>query len=321
MVRPKKYEEGTTTPNDVLKCDTCEGTYTRAHRSQHMKTKKHKESIKSKLKNKEEKEEIDIEENIDTKYIMDKKKKIVIGTIGGDLITIEDKNDDYFFSFRGELHKKIKTKSSEIKPLPQNQNPRAIVYVCGKSNSGKSTYCREYIDDYLDVWPDREVYIVIKDDIDKGKAFSGLDKNKNVFFVKLDLFSEEIKMEEFPDGSLILLDDIDYISDKAVKTNIHKLKDEILGAGSKRKISLLLTSHLINKGHSTREIINELNQVVLFPQGCLNMNYFLEHYLGFKKSDIEKVHSLKTRYILINNGVPQYLLSKHELYMLGSSAK
>lgn len=60
MVRPKKYEEGTTTPNDVLKCETCEGTYTRAHRSQHMKTKKHKESIKSKLKNKEEKEESDI---------------------------------------------------------------------------------------------------------------------------------------------------------------------------------------------------------------------------------------------------------------------
>lgn len=308
-MRPRKYAVGEVTPNDVLECNICGKTFTRAHRSQHIKTKFHKESIGKNLRNNEVKEQ-----NVDNKYKMSKKN--VVGTINDEIITVVDKNDDYFFKVNGKLYKKIKTTEGEIKPLPQNINPRSVVYVCGKSNSGKSTYCRQYIDDYIDIWPKREVYIVIKDDIDKGKAFSGLDKNKNVFFVKLDIFSEEIKMEEFPDGSLILLDDIDYIGDKTIKKNIHKLKDEILGAGSKRKISLLLTSHLINKGHATRDIINELNQVVLFPQGCLNIDYFLEHYMGFKKTDIAKLKQLKTRYVLINNGVPQYLLSKHELYML-----
>ncbi len=310
MGRPRLYPIGTVGPNDVLYCDVCNKEYTRAHKSRHVKSNKHKNALRNKIQTK------DIDMSADKKETKTKKKKEhALGYIEDQKIYLESVNDDYFFKIGDQLVKEIETETEEIKPLPQTINPRSVIYVCGKSNSGKSTFCREYIGEYMKLFPKRDVYIVLKDDMDKDKAFKGLDK-KNIFYPPLDTFLEEVKMEEFPDGSLILLDDIDYIGDKIIKENLFKLKNEIMGAGSKRKISLVLTSHLINKGHSTREIINEMNQVVLFPAGCLNLDYFLEHYLGFSKDDIKDVKKLKTRYILINNGVPQYLLSKHKLYML-----
>jgi len=314
MVRPRKYEEGTTSPLDRITCDQCGGEYTRAHKSLHMKSLKHLEGKKNMITsyNKMESSMSDYPQPEIKKQSIRKPKPILIGMIGDRDISIVEKDDKYYFKVDGkdELSTEIKTKKTPIIALPLTNKERSVVYVCGKSGSGKSTYCRDYLILYKEFYPTNEIYIVSKDGDDP--AFKGLGAKR----IELDLFSEPVSIDDIDPNCIVVFDDVDSVTDKVQNKNIFKFREQILECGRKPHISALITSHLINKGLTTRNLLNELTQIVLFPAGCSHLEYFLDKHMGFKKSQIKEIEEMKTRYILINNEVPRYVLSKHKLYMI-----
>lgn len=316
MVRPRIYEEGSTSPLDRIICEQCGGEYTRAHKSVHMKSKKHSEGKKNMITSysKEKVMECPIEyPTMDyPKTSIRKPKPILIGMIGDRDVFIVEKNDKYYFKVDGkdELTKEITTKKTPIIPLPLTNKERSVVYVCGKSGSGKSTYCRDYLIMYKEFYPTNDVYIVSKDGDDP--AFKGLGAKR----IELDLFSEPVSIDDIDPNCIVVFDDVDSVTDKVQNKNIFKFREQILECGRKPHISTLITSHLINKGLTTRNLINELTQIVLFPAGCSHLEYFLDKHMGFKKNQIKEIEEMRTRYILINNEVPRYVLSKHKLYMI-----
>lgn len=200
---------------------------------------------------------------------------------------------------------------NKLHQIPQDK--REVIYICGKSGSGKSTACGEYIYCFNKKFPDADVIVIstVQDD----PALEGLD----ILKADLNCFKDDpITIQDLEDNSLIVFDDIDTIKDKEIKDNVVTLMNQILETGRHRNIYCLITNHLINDYKKTRTIINELTKIILFPCGSSqgNIDYFLDKYLGFTKDQRQEIKKLKSRYIIISNTVPQYVMCSNKIYLL-----
>ena len=197
-----------------------------------------------------------------------------------------------------------------IIPLPNKE--RELLYICGKSGSGKSTVAAEYIRMFNKMFPDRLVILITKEE---DQAFNGLKTKR----CKLDILTEDpLELENLEDNCLVLFDDVEGMTNKKLYKNVTNLMKEIIESGRKKNIYCIITSHLINDHHRTRSVINELHKVVLFPAGSSagHIDYFLDKHMGLTKEQIKKIHKTKGRYVLISNTVPQYVLSSKSIYLL-----
>jgi DNA replication protein DnaC len=200
---------------------------------------------------------------------------------------------------------------SEITMIPTKR--REVIYVCGKSGSGKSHITGQYIKSYNKYFPDREVLLfsTVHDD----PSLKGL-KVLKVNLLKME--EDGISVDEIKPDSLVVFDDIDTITNKNILNNVQNLMNQILETGRHNNIYCIITSHLINDYKRTRTIMNELNRVVLFPCGSSksNIEYFCKKYLGFSKDQINDIHKLKSRHVVISNTVPQYVLCSNKIYLI-----
>jgi hypothetical protein len=298
---------------DTQFCDICSLEYSKSNRSNHVQTYKHK--LAAQEQRMEKNIEINYKEDTNNKYILKEKfRPNIIALMNGEFIKVIEKNDEYFFQIDGvdKPYKEIHTEKYQIEPLPLNNLERTVVYIIGRSGSGKSYFCRDFIIKWKEMNPYNDVYIVSREDNDE--AF----KNLNAYKINNNNFAEgTVTMDEIDEGSLVVMDDIDsIINDNNIIPNIIKLRDEIMESGRKRKISLLVTSHRPIKGKETQLLLNEANYIVLFPQGMTSLDKFLYVKLDMMKEQVRKVCGLKTRYVIIHNGAPQWILGKHDLYFL-----
>lgn len=195
-------------------------------------------------------------------------------------------------------------KGLQIQHLPNNavSQEREIIYCAGRSGSGKSYYAKEYIKEYKKKYKNREVflftYLTEEDETLKElkvKKFK-LDDKFLQANLELDFFKE----------SLVLFDDIEMISDKAILGKIRQILIKILQTGRHAKISCIYTSHLLTNNVQTKDILNETHTIVIYPSGLAqrNLEYLCTSYLGFDKKDIERIKKIKSRWITFYKSFP-----------------
>jgi chromosomal replication initiation ATPase DnaA len=159
-----------------------------------------------------------------------------IGKVVGKVINKNDRKKDKIISISDKtadlenpMNKIVLNKSFEtIQQIPNKQQERQILYITGASGSGKSYYTQLYCSEYKKLYPKNEIYLFSSINED-----SSIDKIKGLQrFILDDAFlKEEITAEDFK-NSMVIFDDTDVISNKALKFKINSILNILLETGS-----------------------------------------------------------------------------------------
>ena len=213
--------------------------------------------------------------------------KIEGGTYNGMSVSVSDhfaSNADADDADQNGLMKELRqlklANDSNLQQVPNTTNERDIIYITGPSRSGKSTYTRKYLKQYVKHVKGRPIYFISSLPSDES-----LDKIKPKR-IKLDdsLHTDPIKVNEFRESACIFVD-INVISDKKIREAVCSILNQILEIGRRFKIHCIVTDHLPTHGKDTRRIINEAHTFTYFPHsaGGGKIKYLLEEYVGLDR--------------------------------------
>lgn len=202
-----------------------------------------------------------------------------------------------------------------IQHIPDKNTERSVLYVTGQSGSGKSYYCKNYIEQYHKMYPKNEVFMFssLADD-------ATLDKLKYMKRIKIKeqpFLNAELETSDFS-KSLCIFDDCDVISNKEIKLKVFKLLNAFLETGRHFNISVIFTSHNATMGLDTKRILNECHSITLYPRnlGGKTSKYLLDGYLGLDKEQIKKLKKVNSRWVTILKTYPQMCISEREAWVI-----
>jgi hypothetical protein len=195
---------------------------------------------------------------------------------------------------------------------------RSTFYIPARSNSGKTTWIANYLDDYLDQFPNNEIYL-----------FSGVPKDepaferfgKKVTVMDLEYFKENpiTKAEELSDfkDSMCIFDDINSIPDLRTKKSVITLRDVILQCGRHENVSCMVTAHQALDRNLTSYPIKESDYFVTFPQANKQQTRsLLTKYADFSKQDVDRVMKVNSRWVEISRNNPTFVLYSSGAYLI-----
>jgi hypothetical protein len=170
---------------------------------------------------------------------------------------------------------------AKFQQVPNPKTEREILYITGRSGSGKSTYTRKYLEEYKKKFKDRPIYM-----------FSALPDDPSLDSIKpkrieLDesIISDPIAVEDLKD-SVVIFDDIDVLSNKKIRDEVYKILNQVLEIGRHFNITAIVTNHLPTNGKDTRRILNEAHSFTYFPHAATGrIKYFLVEYFGAGQKD------------------------------------
>ncbi len=208
-------------------------------------------------------------------------------------------------------------KSTEyMQQIPNKNRERSILYITGSSGSGKSYYTRQYCEEYIKAYKNNPIYLFSSITED-----SSIDKVKGLKRIKLsdEFLNTELSINDFKD-SLIIFDDCDCITNKALKTKIMSIVNIILETGRHSNTSCIYTSHLPTAGMDTRRILNECQSITFFPNGlgAKSLRYLEECYLGLDKEQRKTVKRLPSRWCTYIKSYPNVILYERGSYVLNT---
>lgn len=223
------------------------------------------------------------------------------------LLSIDDKEE------AKKIYNEITLKGEEeFQCIPNPDTERQILYITGRSGSGKSYYTLHYCMEYKKMYPKRDIYM-----------FSALgedptiDKLKGLKRIKLteDFCNDEFTSEDFK-NSMVIFDDTDVISDKKIRNKVNSIMNNILQVGRHHNTSCIITTHTACNGKDTKIILNEAHSITIFPNGLGNrsLKYLLDSYLGLDKVQCKKIKKLKSRWVSIVKTFPMSIISQKDAY-------
>ena len=188
------------------------------------------------------------------------------------------------------------------------------VYISGMSGSGKSTLGNKIIKEILNREPEKIVYI-ISPLSNNEKLINEIDENS---IIDLDLNS----MNAFPlldelSNSIIVFDDIDSYPEERFVKKIYNFVNQVMQAGRKNNIDVIFINHTLQNYRETKYVIQESNFVIVFPgTGTdIQIENYLKKYGCLDKKTINRILSTNnSRWVLVSNIAPRYILSEKELY-------
>jgi hypothetical protein len=189
-----------------------------------------------------------------------------------------------------DLRKLTGGSSSSFQIIPSSDE-RSVIYICGKSGSGKTYYIKCYIQEFHKEHPKSPIWFISP----KYDDTTLKEVKKWVTQLRLDdeFLKEEICLEDLR-GSLVIFDDIEAIMDKQIKEKVFRLLNLVMTDGRSYGISCCIVSHSPTNGKETRLMLLENSHCAFFPNYLSdhNLNYLCKNYLGLDKGHIDKI--LKT---------------------------
>lgn len=225
---------------------------------------------------------------------------------------------------------RVQKRNSEIKlddemqamPLEYKEGQRDCIYICGCSGSGKSTWISQYCLQFNKMFLKAPIFFISAKSIKDDKAYEMV---KNIKQVDLNIdqlyeITQAGKSFEFfvgKDISLVIFDDAEALNKEQQKL-VDQIMESILQIGRSKNIYCMVSRHVLNAGIKTKVLFNECNKIVTFPNGIsrYQLQYTFKNYLGLDKHHIDKILGLKSRWVLINNHMPRYVLSQRNLFLL-----
>lgn len=241
---------------------------------------------------------------------------------GYELDTDNQLQMEYYEKAKKDIERKCSkefkvTDSGHLEPYPSLvKDQRQFIYVVGPSGVGKSTWTSFYMKHYHRAFPTNPVYIFSQKKEDK--AFDKYDFTTRVVIDDEWLQGDPFLPEDFS-NSLCVFDDIENIPNDKVKVEVYKLKDAMLETGRSMKINVIVCCHLGMNYKSTRKDLNELSHIVMFKDGTsYHMNRYLKNYAGLSTAEIIRIKNLPSRWFMLSNTFPAYVLTENEIFFMSS---
>ena len=219
-----------------------------------------------------------------------------------------------------------------------NETVREVLGIFGESGSGKSTYADKYAALFLKMNPKSRVYIIseIHDGYNRvtavnPKAVSRIRVTPGHIpghdeALTTDQIVEKLKKIRGRDfaNCLIIFDDIEQ-SLGSIKTEIYRLRDELLTTGRHNHVFMCIIEHLMFKYHLSRTLLTECTSFTLFPgSGDYQIRQYFSTRLSIKESDplmarIFENHLPTYNWVTIFPQIPKKVLKPTETWLLHPS--
>jgi hypothetical protein len=233
---------------------------------------------------------------------------------------------EIYTNFMRELKKnnEVKLDDSEMQAMPSEykEGERDCIYICGCSGSGKSTWISQYALSFNKMFPKAPIFFISAKNMKDDKAYS---KVKNIKQLSLEIDQlEEITIDgkayDYFVGkelSLVIFDDAEALN-KEQQKYVDLILESILQIGRSKNIYCIVSRHVLNNGIKTKVIFNECSKIVVFPNGIsrYQLLYTFKNYLGLDKHQIQRILNVKSRWVLVHNHLPRYVLSQREIFLL-----
>lgn len=215
-------------------------------------------------------------------YIMHKNKRVSTLSVSYE----QDKETEY-------LNELDLTNEDDLKfqvvPNKKN-NDRTSIFVVGRNRSGKSYWIRDYLLQFIKIYPEMPIYLFsskLEDPL--------LDNIPNLKRVNIDQSFVDNPMHYKELGnSLSIFDDVDALRDK-LKYEVYLLRDAILKNGRSIGCHIICTNHECT-GRDIKACLNESDIIVFFLANYnKNLRYMMESYIGLDKKKIDILRANKTR--------------------------
>jgi hypothetical protein len=189
---------------------------------------------------------------------------------------------------------------------------RRILYISGKSGSGKSYYTADYVRGYLRETPKNRV--ILFSALDEDDTLDEITGVKRVKVNTPGFCNEEFKVEQFKD-MLVIFDDTDTIEDIRIKNKLAHIAKFIQQTGRHTDTTLVYTSHLSCAGNDTKLILTESHSVIFFPSAMTikSLKYLCQEYIGLDIKQIKHVNREKSRWLTYFKGCPPLIMTKYSL--------
>jgi len=240
-----------------------------------------------------------------------KKNSTFINIITHPEDSLEDKTTA---SERQQIESKKEIKSS-FQITPRFDMVERIL-ICGQSGSGKSTIASNWIQDYLSI-KEKDVFLLSR--VEEDKPLDDIKLLQRVDLKQFSVVPEDMPLEteDFKD-SIVILDDIDTITDKKILNNVISLRDDMLETGRHNNITMLCITHVLFQNKNSKKPLNEATGVILFPRSGskYHIRRYLKEYCGLEEKTVNRIMNLNSRYFYISRTYPNYVVSEREIFLL-----
>ncbi|MBS1737344.1 MAG: ATP-binding protein [Bacteroidetes bacterium] len=199
-----------------------------------------------------------------------------------------------------------------IECLPLQESSRVSIF--GPSGVGKSTWTGNFLEQYHKKYKKNKIYVFspIRED--------GAFKKVETEYVRLEdsILDHPLQIQEFKD-SCCVFDDIESINDKKIRQSIETFRDICLETGRHENITTLCISHVILNGPSTKRMLNESDQVVVFARSNFNaIKNLCVRYYGFSRDDVNYLKQIgeKSRWQCIKRSFPTCIISQNNIRVI-----
>lgn len=241
-----------------------------------------------------------------------------------ELLDRDEQNLYNVFKTYAKLQNNLKIDDGTFIPMPleYKKGIRDVIFVCAASGSGKSYWISNYAREFNKINPKAPIYFISSKKLVDEECYDDVDNIKQVSLdidMLYDITDESNSYEYFTNknGSLVIFDDAEALN-KETQRLVDNIMDSILQIGRSKNINCIISRHILNAGIKTKVILNEINKLVVFPNGIshYNLEYCLKNYLGFDKQQIRKLYNLKSRYVLIHTHTPRYMIGEHDIVLI-----
>ena len=234
--------------------------------------------------------------------------RIFGGRKDGDIMYVSDDRD--------AGSSKIRLDRGEHLRLEPTHDPkgRDVLYIAGRSGSGKSTIALHFAQRYHELWPKRPVVLISRLNED-----ATLDKAKFLKRIRVEsLVSDPMDISELGD-CLLIVDDVEGLK-KAEADAVQNVADMVGNLGRHEQVTMLYLSHLSTNYKQTRNLLSESMLYVVFPSmaSTKDLNNLLGSYAGFDKKQIESVKVIPSRWIAVRRFYPTVVMSDIGCYLLNN---
>lgn len=186
------------------------------------------------------------------------------------------------------------------------------IYIAGQSGCGKSRWAGNWIRDYVERYPDKEVFTCCHTPINEDPAYKDIEAEQ----VDLDdpdfaeLCEEEVLAGGLLEGKICIFDDIDKL-EKQAKTTAQRLLGQTLMMGRKQGIPVCFCNHLGADRNATRDILNAATAAVVFPRGGSpgQLDYLLKKHVGLSTVGVRAILEGRPRWAYVHREHPCYVLT------------
>lgn len=144
-------------------------------------------------------------------------------------------------------------------------------------------------------------------------------KKRNEFVPTI--WANPIEPQEL-ENSAILIDDIDFITDKKVNEALYELQNKVMGVGRHFNTTIFMTGHQICNYVKTRLILAEVDWVIVYPKSGPknNLEYFFDNKLKIKdKEFLKKIINLPSRWAAIHVKHPMYVVHEKGVFVIANN--